>query len=44
MSRFYHNDPPQREDYDTEEEYNEACYYWDSAESDYIDSYEEEHW
>ena len=32
---------PQREDYETDEEYEEACEIYDSALDDYCDMYEE---
>lgn len=38
---FYHFNPPEREDYDTEEEYQEDYDRWEDAESDWIDDYVE---
>ena len=41
MSRYYHYDPPRREDYLSEYDYQEACSAWEKAEDDYIDNYVE---
>lgn len=37
----WHYRAPQRYEFDTEEEYEEACRNYEDAESDYIEAYEE---
>ena len=37
MSKFYHFNPPQRENYRTEEEYEEALEEWEWAEDEYAE-------
>ena len=41
MSRYYHYDPPRREDYLSEYDYQEAVATWENAEDDYVDNYVE---
>ena len=37
MSKFYHFNPPKRENYSTEEEYEEALEEWELAEDEYAE-------
>ena len=37
MSKFYHFNPPKRENYRTEEEYEEALEEWEWAEDEYAE-------
>ena len=38
MSKFYHFNPPKRENYRTEEEYEEALEEWEWAEDEYAEA------
>lgn len=41
MRRYHHFDPPRKDDYPTEDDYQEAVAAWESAEDDYADEYME---
>lgn len=38
MSKFYHFNPPKRENYRTDEEYEEALEEWEWAEDEYAEN------